>query len=264
MSTTIPAPVVTELRGALYHQLGGTAEDLASVHYEPPTERLSEWSEPLARVDRARALLDRIGWCAPDPERDVEIDLDRHRRVIVDALGHDLILCRSLASEKGDAAKDRERARAQAVLIEAFAESAGLDLVHEPEQRITVPDDFLPLLTECVLGVMHDAAEELEQAGFDVDSYPEPLEQLGAIRAALDAIGWGATGSVDLGIHRWAFEKALRDRLATERHLQASAERMPTDAGKTQREIAYRHALEIETFMSDAGLAIPPAGESDV
>jgi hypothetical protein len=258
--TTIPAAVVLQLRGALYHQLGSTAEDLASVDYSPPADRLSEWSEPIARFDRARALLDRIGWCAPDPERDVEIDLDRHRRVIADALGQDLLICRSLASEKGEAEDQRERARAQVVLIEAFAENTGIDLVHEPERWVTVPDD---LLTQCLLGTMREMAESVERCGFNGECYDEPLERFDTIRAAIDAIEWGARSDIDVSAHQWALQLALTDRLGSERHMIEEGVRaiaQGIEAGKRQHEHATSYALQIERFMEDAGLDILSAG----
>jgi hypothetical protein len=266
MPTTIPAAVVLQLRAALYHQLGSTAEDLASVDYSPPAERLDEWSEPIARLDRARALLDRIGWCAPDLELDVELDLDRHRRVIADALGSDLLICRSLASEKGEAEDQRERARAQVVLIQAFAENTGIDLVHEPERWITVPDDTLGLLTQCLLGTMREMAESVERCGFNGECYGEPLERFDSIRAALDAIGWGRRPDIDISAHQWALQLALTDRLASERHMIEEGVRaiaQGVEGGKEQHERATGYALQIERFMGDATLTIPQAGESD-
>lgn len=266
--STIPAAVVQGLRGALYHQLGGTAEDLAALSYEPPAGRLYEWSEPIARFDRARALLDRIGWVAPDPERDVQIDLDRHRRVIADALANELVTFRSLASEKGKAAKDQRReARARVARIEAFVESAGVDVVHEPEQRITVPEDFLGLLTEALLSDMQDAAQGVERAGargqFDRVSYLDALERFDSIRALLVALGWGTVAEIDMDPHRDVLQRALAGRLETEHCFMDDAKECSTAEGaERQYKRAHAYALQLEAFMRDAALEIPDAGDT--
>ncbi|MFI4977378.1 MAG: hypothetical protein ACHQC8_01675 [Solirubrobacterales bacterium] len=129
---TIPAKAVLRLREALYSQLGDVAEELASADRRPGREVHDEWSEAVARFDRARALLDEIGWTESDPERDAEIDLDRHRQVIVAALSDQLEAERYLMADKGRAAESqRQRAYGRALIIECFAESVGLELDRE-------------------------------------------------------------------------------------------------------------------------------------
>jgi|CZKG01.1.fsa_nt_gi hypothetical protein len=126
--TTIPADAVLRLREALYGQLGDIAEELASLVRTPGHERHTEWSEPVARFDRTRALLDEIGWNEPDPEQRAEIDLDQHRQVIVAALSDQLESERYLMAEQGPAAEQqRQRAYARALTIETFMAAAGLD-----------------------------------------------------------------------------------------------------------------------------------------
>jgi hypothetical protein len=126
--TNIPAEAVLRLREALYSQLGYIAEELASLARTPGREINDEWSEPVARFDRTRALLDQIGWSERDPEQDVEIDLDRHRQVILAALNDHLSIERYLMSEEGDhAAGQRQRAHARALTIESFMAAAGLE-----------------------------------------------------------------------------------------------------------------------------------------
>ncbi len=131
----------------------------------------------------------------------------------------------------------------------------------DPPRIIVAPTDFLPLLQECVLGVMHDAAEEVEHARFDVEAYQQPLARLDRIRALLDVTNWGEHGDIDLSEHREALQDALSDRLATERDMQVRAGEAPKDDEGRQR--AYRYGLEIEAFMAEAGLEIPRAGEQD-
>jgi hypothetical protein len=126
--TTIPAEAVIRLREALYSQLGYIAEELASLARTPGREINDEWSEPVARFDRTRALLDQIGWNERDPEPDVEIDLDQHRQEIVAAFSDHLEIERYLMSEQGDhAAGQRQRAQARALTIETFMAAADLD-----------------------------------------------------------------------------------------------------------------------------------------
>jgi hypothetical protein len=258
--TTIPADVLPGLRGALYHQLGGTAEDLAALSYQPPAERLAEWSEPIARFDRARALLDRVGWVAPDPEQDVDIDLDRHRRVLADALANELVVRRSLASEPGEGA-DIARAGGEVLMIEAFVRSVGVDVVHEPEQQVTVPEDFLGLLTESVQADLREAAEAIEVARDDVELCADALERLDADRALLDALGWGTVATLDVDPHRDVLARALAERLELERGFLADAERSRAAGAEDQHQRAYRYALQIESFMETIGMEIP-AGEA--
>jgi hypothetical protein len=236
----IPADIVRELRGALYHQLGAIAEDIASARREPG--ELAEWAQPVGRFERTRALLDLIGWGVREPEL-ATLDIDRHRAVIAEAL-----------SESDSRA------------VEAFAAATDLTLGGLPETRVAVPGDFRELLTECLLEALRDAAETIEQCGLYAESYPEPLSEFDAIRAALDATGWGAATEVDADAHRGALQRALSGRLATERHICATAiadiERGHTGAERG-RVTAYTHCCRIEAFMHTAGLTIPEAGGRD-
>lgn len=259
----IPGYAAREIRGALYHQLGGVAEDIATARREPGP--LDEWAEPVARFDRMRALLDVIGWSPRDPERDVEVD-DRHRQALTAAVANDLEIARLLMAEQGEHADgQRERARVRAVTLEAFAEGAGLrldpddDADQAPRRIIVVSDEFLPLLSESLLEAMRDTAEAVEQAGFDVDSYREPLARLDRLRALLDAMEWGEHADIDLHVHREALQDALSERLATERSMMAEGAksvREGRESGEQQREQAQGYVRQIEAFARDAGLDI--------
>jgi hypothetical protein len=129
---------------------------------------------------------------------------------------------------------------------------------------MNIAADFLPLLAGSLMGNMREVAQEIEQCGVERDAYPAPLARLDATRAALDAIGWGTVPSIDMDAHRQVIEASLSGRLADEHCMQADAEDMPGAAAARQRQRAYTYALQIERFMSDAGLTIPEAGESDV
>jgi hypothetical protein len=270
MSTiAIPAAVATELRSALYHQLGSRAEEIATARREPTAE--DEWRAPVDRFGRACALLDVIGWGACEPEPDLEVD-NRHRPTLAAALGDDLEILRWLAGERGEHAEgQRERATARAQIIEAFAESAGLQLDADepdgvPRRIIVVSDEFLPLLSESLLEAMRDTAEAVEQAGFDVDSYREPLARLDRLRALLDAMEWGEHADIDLHVHREALQDALSERLATERSMMAEgakSAREGRESGEQQREQAQGYVRQIEAFARDAGLDVSEGGERD-
>jgi hypothetical protein len=117
----------------------------------------------------------------------------------------------------------------------------------------TIPADFGELLLEALLEGLRSAAEDVERCGLDAEAYPEPLEQFDRIRAALDAINWGAGGDIDIENHRLALQQALSDRLRTERHMRASAE---ADADERGRQRAHGYARQIEAFMTEAGLGI--------
>jgi hypothetical protein len=120
----------------------------------------------------------------------------------------------------------------------------------------TIPADFRPLLTECLLGTLRHTVEAVEQCGLHPDAYPEPLSEFDAIRAALDALGWGAATEIDVDAHRWALEQALADRLGIERSMQATAE---ADGDETGRQRAYGYVLTIETWAESAGVVVPGA-----
>jgi hypothetical protein len=127
--TTIPAAAVLRLREALYSELGNAAAEIDAIRVTPRRAH-DDWSPPVARFDRTRALLDELGWNERDPEHDTEINLDQHRQVIVAALNAQLEVEHHLMSEKGDAAKtQRQRAYARALTIETWAKSIGLELI---------------------------------------------------------------------------------------------------------------------------------------
>lgn len=217
----------------------------------------------MARLDRTRAVLGVIRDRGRDPERDVEFELARHRRAIVDALRDYLPGERSLIAEPGE----RKRTATRVQAVEVFVESAGLDLSAESvEHRVTVPADFVGLLVEALLSELILAAQHVEDAGLDPASYPRPLARFDAIRALLDAIGWGEHDitEIDLDDHQDVLARALAARLAMERDCIIDAEGSPTARGaREQREHAHGYALQIERFMHDAGLEIPEAGERD-
>jgi hypothetical protein len=250
MSTTITAPVARELREALYDQLGKVAEDMPVDRRVLTRDQLKEWTRVVSRFDRARGLLDRIGWIT-EGERDATIDLAAHRRGLIDALGDDLAAWQSV-----EESESREDARERILLIESFAASVGLDVVSEPVERwITVPSDFAATLLEALIEAIGHAADEIEACGFDTACCRERVAGVASIAAALDAIGWGERAEIDVDTHHGALQAALAERLTTERSMAAST---PRDEQHRLAALGYAHA--IEAFMRDTGLTID-AGE---
>lgn len=268
MSIVIPAAVVVQLREALYLQLGWVSEEMGALVVARRDVR-GEWPAVITRLDRVRALLGVIGWNGRDPEEDAEVDLATHGQVVVEALHDYLPIERSLMREPGEhASGQRARARARVCAVEAFAQSAGLDLTGKRvERRITIPVDFMGLLVESLLSELRVAAQHVEDAGLDPAGYPGPLASFDAIRRLLDVLGWGehGTAEIDLDDHEDVLARVLGERLAIERDSLADADRDPAALGaREQRERAYAYTLQIEGFMLDAGLEILQPGERDV
>lgn len=89
MSTmlTVPAPLVEHLRTGLHSEIGTAAEDISKIVSRSCREQHPDWyREPLGRFDRARSLLNLIGWGEIHPPVEVRVDLDRHRRALAEAL----------------------------------------------------------------------------------------------------------------------------------------------------------------------------------
>ncbi|MGD1056313.1 MAG: hypothetical protein ABR992_02770 [Solirubrobacteraceae bacterium] len=119
----VPGDVVVILRGALFLELAGFAGELESVASTAAHMRDRGWVVPVARFDRARAVLDQLGWESRDPEVDVVLDMRWYGRTIREALERELDSLRDLAQE--DAGAQCEWAMASAGVIERFL--AGLD-----------------------------------------------------------------------------------------------------------------------------------------
>lgn len=130
-ATTIPAEAVRLLRAGLYDALGEFREAIDSVIVSPDCERHGDLlAEPVAKFDRARAVLDVIGWSEHEHEPDAVIDLDPHRPAIQAALSEQLRFERDRIAEATDDSV-RMRADLAQIAIERFALSASLDLTSQ-------------------------------------------------------------------------------------------------------------------------------------
>lgn len=89
MSTSlcVPAAMVRYLRNGLYTLIGNAADVYLHFVSKARREQRPEWyREPLAQFDRARALLDLIGWDETGTAVDVHIDLHHHQQAVLSAL----------------------------------------------------------------------------------------------------------------------------------------------------------------------------------
>jgi hypothetical protein len=123
----------------------------------------------------------------------------------------------------------------------------------------TVPAAFVNLLREALEERLGSTARELGSGihhrwSARIDT--KLLEPFDAYRALLDIIGWKRTRrtaavEVDLSMHRWALESALRERLDKDRDL-AELDKRSKDF-LALRERARRDVKKIEAFMAGMG-----------
>jgi DNA-binding XRE family transcriptional regulator len=119
--------MVGYLRESLHCELGKAGEEITGV--SDRTDRLQHpecYEEPLAHLDRARALLDQIGW--KQEPHEVRVDLREHRQAILEALRmealivedllHDAIRTDAKRAEQGEAPQRATQARQAAALRE--------------------------------------------------------------------------------------------------------------------------------------------------
>ncbi|MGA2165210.1 MAG: hypothetical protein ABSH36_12170 [Solirubrobacteraceae bacterium] len=87
MTITIPPELVPLLRDGAYFDLHGQAAEICE-HVEPRDrgDVCGEVNECLDRAQRARALLDIVGWLEPVEASPVEVDAREHHDALVRAL----------------------------------------------------------------------------------------------------------------------------------------------------------------------------------
>jgi Sigma-70, region 4 len=122
----------------------------------------------------------------------------------------------------------------------------------------TIPAGFVNLLREALEERLGSIARELGSGihhRWSARINTELLEPFDAYRALLDSIGWKRTRpaavEVDLAVHRWALESALRERLDKDRDL-AELDKRSKDF-LALRERARRDVKRIEAFMAGLG-----------
>jgi hypothetical protein len=84
---TIPADMVGRVRNSLFGALGIAAQEVGQVNELREREAHPEWfAECLASFDKARALIDQLGWTAASPPVAAQIDVDVYGELLLAAL----------------------------------------------------------------------------------------------------------------------------------------------------------------------------------
>jgi hypothetical protein len=105
----VPARMVGEARYGLHSVLGQAAQDISVITDRKGRESRGEWyREPLERFDRARALLDMLGWGDPGRPTEALVDAREHGWALLKGLEVSLIVGDEDLNEAG--LIDRERA----------------------------------------------------------------------------------------------------------------------------------------------------------
>jgi hypothetical protein len=145
--------MVGYLRESLHCEVGKAGEEIAAVSFRVDRIQHPEcYDEPLAHLDRARALLDQIGW-KQEPQ-EVRVDLREHRRAILEALRLEALVVEDLLRDamstdaeramRGEPLQHATQARQAAALrefvtyVEARASALGSSrppaIVHAPTE----------------------------------------------------------------------------------------------------------------------------------
>lgn len=249
MTLTIFPELVPLVRDGLYFDLQGHLEEIDGAIRSRNRQDIRAVVEAgLAHAEGARALLDALGWLDMAGEQAVEVDVRRHREILLGAISTRMGSERAV---QGDGSANEERVQAftrEGLLAELAArvrEASGASA------GVVVPASLVDLLRESVVSALADCAGEIEDDGHghlgSLDG--RPLERFDAYRALLEVVGLlptfpAAAVRVDLSAHRWALVSALRARRDCERYLGLAVE-----AAR-----ARRSAARIEEFMSTAGL----------
>lgn len=149
----VPPAMVGYLRESLHCELGKAGEEIAAASFR--TDRLQHpefYDEPLAHLDRARALLDQIGW--KHGPHEVSVDLREHRQAILEALRmealivedllHDAIRTDAKRAERGEVPQPATQARQAAALREfvTYVEAQASALEPRPPAIVYSPTEL--------------------------------------------------------------------------------------------------------------------------
>lgn len=185
----VPPAMVGYLRESLHCELGKAGEEISNVSSR--TDRLQHpefYDEPLAHLDRTRALLDQIGW--KHELHEVRVDLREHRQAILEALRMEALIVEDLLddairtdtkrAERGKTPQRATQARQAAALREfvTYVEARASALEPRPPAIVYSPTQLgeeirarrreLQLSKKDlsdVTGVSPEIIGELEQAG---------------------------------------------------------------------------------------------------
>lgn len=248
MTITIPPELVALVRDGLYFDLQGCLEEMDSAIRSRERQDVRVVIEAgVAWAGGALALLDVVGWLDVVEERAVEVDVCRHREVLLGAISTRTQSERAVQGDANASEEDRSSAIAREKQLAALAtrirgaSGAG---------TVVVPASLVDLLREALVSVVADCAGAIEDDGRD---HPGSLDgtllrRFDAYRALLEQVGLHATVpavavEVD-SVHRGALVGVLRERRDCERYLMWAV-----DMARSRHRVA-----RIEEFMSTAGL----------
>jgi hypothetical protein len=126
---TVPAGLVSTVRGGLYAELGLAVQEIDQAVFAARREACQDtFRAQLARLDKARGLLAAIGWTSADTPVPVVLDLREHHAALSSAL--EVALVAGEADLKEAAAVDAERAK-QGLPPKAKATIARVRALHD-------------------------------------------------------------------------------------------------------------------------------------
>jgi|GEM_PF-2979156 hypothetical protein len=177
ITTTMPAEVVTQLRGALYAELRRSCED--SPGAMPESHTRAGWTPTLRRLNGALNGLNVVGWVTPSEQRPVTIALDA---ALIEVLEDDAEQWDWLSKqERTESVEGRARAAEHSATIERFLAS----LSERPEPATL-------LIPGSLLGPIREGADDaLTVVSQEIDHGVDPREccrRLSAICDLLDLI----------------------------------------------------------------------------
>ncbi len=177
ITTTMPAEVVTQLRGALYAELRRSCED--SPGAMPESHTRAGWTPTLRRLNGALSGLNVVGWVTPSEQRPVTIALDA---ALIEVLEDDAEQWDWLSKqERTESVEGRARAAEHSATIERFLAS----LSERPEPATL-------LIPGSLLGPIREGADDaLTVVSQEIDHGVDPREccrRLSAICDLLDLI----------------------------------------------------------------------------
>jgi hypothetical protein len=180
ITTTMPAEVVTLLRGALYAELRRSCED--SPGALPESHTRAGWEPTLRRLNVALDGLNVVGWVTPGEQRPVTIALDA---ALIEVLEDDAEQWDWLSEqERTESVEGRARAAEHSAAIERFLAS----LSERPEPATL-------LIPRSLLGPIREGADDaFAVVSQDIDHGVDPREccrRLSAICDLLDLIDGG-------------------------------------------------------------------------
>ncbi|HSZ70593.1 MAG TPA: hypothetical protein VK756_09540 [Solirubrobacteraceae bacterium] len=192
---TIFPELVPLVRDGLYFDLQGRLEEIDGAIRSRGRQDIRAVVEAgLDHVGEARALLDALGWLDMAGEQAVEVDVSRHREVLLGAISMRMASERSV---QGDAeASDEQRAQAftrEGLLAELAARVR--DASDASAVMVVLPASLVGLLREGLVSALADCAGEIEEDGREHPGGLDgrPLQRFDAYRALLEVLGLQGT-----------------------------------------------------------------------